>query len=201
MAHVIRLDPSQEVPQWNKVSLRTRLKIKEHHDITDWFQLSDELSVQKCLAYIRALEEIVRQSIPATVICDPEHVDVRRDTGTLVMNKVMSDMLPLDAYDVIVVNPHEVLKKEPFEFRGSCCMLWTLNGAKKALKFAYPIEQCTDAFVNLMSRLGILNVTYVHVPEIRRKRFMHRKCQDSSWLAVLLLVLIGVLVYFSVSLN
>lgn len=195
MAHVIRLDTSRKVPQWNKVSLRTRLKLAEQHGTTDWFQLGDEASVQRCLAYIRALEDIVKNSVHATVICDPEHVDVRSDTGPLVMNKVLSDMLPLDAYDVIVVNPHEITSKDPFEFRGSCCMLWTLNGAKKALKFAYPIEQCTDAFVNLLSRLAILNVTYVHVPEIRRKRVMHRKCMETSWLAVLLLVLIGILVY------
>lgn len=195
MAHVIRLDTSREVQQWNKVSLRTRLKLAEHHDATDWFQLGDENAVRRCLAYIHALENIARDSIPVTVICDPEHVDVRSDTSTLVMNKVIYDMLPLDAYDVIVVNPHEITRKDPFEFRGSCCMLWTLNGAKKALKFAYPIEQCTDAFVSLLSRMGVLNVTYVHVPEIRRKRFMHRKCQESSWTAIFLLVLIGVLVY------
>lgn len=195
MAHVFRLEPSQKIQQWDKVSLRTQLKIAEHHDAADWYQLTDEASAQACLTYIQALEDLVKQSVPVAIICDPAHMDVRKDTGALVMDKVVTDMLPLDAYDVIVVNPHKITKKDPFEFQGSCCMLWTLNGAKKALKFAYPIEQCTDAFVSLLSRMGLLNVTYVHVPEIRRKKFMHRKCMETSWAAMILLVFMGILVY------
>lgn len=194
----IRTDP--------RVSIRTRLKIHEKQDRTEHYQINTVGAIGCYLSHMLALEEIVKQEVPYGIVCEDDlHVSPKVVRDRTLAQYIM-DHVDDTNFDLIVVNPYQVRRKNPLSFTGCYCLVWSLEGARKALSMAFPVEQHLDSYLSLLNEISMLRV----IP-LRLKGLYHASADASniahtrltcktggyiSWVNVgICLILMGILIF------